>query len=372
MVSVSLTQLLVETIETVDLQDWKQHVANLDHVQRKHLLERWNRLGGVVNLQEEESRKRNPPEPQGSVTTTSEGPIPCEVLRQVLPFLTARDVGKLSLLTSPRMTQALGEEIIWKDICQKMWPKSHISTTTDYRWYFRQRQKPIALASDTLQPLPPPRALPNSDCWHLVLDVWNPQKQLVVSQRISSIDLLHKFVARATLTVPLEKPIEVGRLPRSNFSPCWDLPKFHEGWRARLDWIRTDIHKSNVLLETDFAWWKGWSQMGELTFLQRQRTRGLELTDRGHALQHRIVRSAARGSQWQGYLGLQFKVVLICEKRKSEETTSLVPFDFTKIRIEAIRLHENSIGDIQHNLFRKDPGWQHHGVELLHLLEKLC
>jgi hypothetical protein len=41
------------------------------------------------------------------------------------------------------------------------------------------------------------------------------------------------------------------------------------------------------------------------------------------------------------------------------------------LKLEAIRVHENSHGNIQHHLFRKDMGWQRHGVELAHLLADL-
>jgi hypothetical protein len=44
-----------------------------------------------------------------------------------------------------------------------------------------------------------------------------------------------------------------------------------------------------IIYVTSFFWWRGWSHIGELTFLQRQRNRGLELTDRGQWVQHRIV-----------------------------------------------------------------------------------
>jgi hypothetical protein len=128
--------------------------------------------------------------------------------------------------------------------------------------------------------------------------------------------------------------------------------------------------------------------VGELVFLQHERIRGLELTDRGKYIEHRIVRTSNKKqrdmSNWQGYLGLQFKMILMCSAAAGTRSTSSVdvdvnehhsavkvPFEFQKLKLEAIRVHENSYGNIQHNLFRKDVGWQRHGVELAHLLEEL-
>jgi hypothetical protein len=74
------------------------------------------------------------------------------------------------------------------------------------------------------------------------------------------------------------------------------------------------------------------------------------------------------------YLGLQFKLVLLCERLAAADPDDkeFVTFGFTKVRIEAIILHENSNGNIQHHLFRRDQGWQTHGITLSHLLDELC
>jgi hypothetical protein len=378
------------------VKDWEYQVATADDRALEDMFERWKQMGQRLKEEQKQrqqvtSRKDKVALHKDSSTSTTTCPIPPEVLRQVLPFLTAPELGRWLVLTNKSFMEVLGKETVWKAICETMWPNSKIpnkhSDVSSYQWYFQQRQKPVVLAaaasSETVLPKLAKNKTSTSD-WTLVVDVWRDNERLV-SQTILS-DQLDALCIQATVTVDLETPIEAGRLSRPK-GHGWNLPKTHEGWKARLQLFRNNQNQekespspassssssssmlSHVLLDTSFSWWRGWSHIGELTFLQRERNRGLELTDRGQWVQHRIVR--AKSPQWQGYLGFQCKVTLVCETTGEDDGDDMVRFDFTKVRIEAIRLHENAHGNITHNLFRKDEGWQKHGVELLNLIEEL-
>ena len=217
----------------------------------------------------------------------------------------------------------------------------------------------------------------------VVVDLWrkNPH-QLLFSE---TIDNLAELFEHASTTVPISTPMKVAKLSREK-PYAWHIPPLfqtsEDAVQVRVQLFRLDQRQSissttphcvaPVLLHTEFCLWRGWAKHGELTFVQRERSVGLQLTDRGQWIQHRIVQ--CRHPRWMNYLGLQFKVVLHCEPilSSSDDDDGLEVYGFTKVRIEAIRLHENSHGNIQHHLFRKDDGWQKHGVTLPHLLEELC
>ena len=199
------------------------------------------------------------------------------------------------------------------------------------------------------------------------------------------------MVTTGTLTVDLDIPVLAGQLLREPSCHCWNLKKSSfQGWSAHLHLFvsgreKQTLYQGHTLLDTSFLVWKGYSSTGELTFLQKERTSGLQLTDRGRYIQNRINNSSSttinndESKNWKNYLGLQFKVIFICEKteeqsaspRTSAKRSDMQVFSFTQARVEAIRLHETASGNIQHSLFRKDSGWQMHGVELLHLVEEL-
>jgi len=364
---------LIENILTVNTKELRNQISHLDNQQLEDLVKGWSQLGQFLEQQVKIRRETSQEEDHDGFSAEWACPIPPEVLRRTLPFLTAREVGRFMVLTSSSMAKVLGVDVVWKAICMKTWP--HFSLpgrrrSGYYQRYFQQRQKTVKLTSETLPPLSKPDSLHDKEGggrWMLVFDIWNPKNELVASKSLDSRASWEKFVAQACLTVDLDDPLIVGTLPRQKCH-CWNLPKSYDGWKARLHIFQNE--SCHALLDTDFSWWKGWSQTGELTFLQRERNHGLELTDRGHSIQHRIRRS--NSPQWQGYLGLQFKLILLCNKSKGPEIEgTLTRFEFSQVRIEAIRLHENAYGNIQHSLFRKDTGWEKHGVELLHLLEEL-
>eukprot|EP00980_Cylindrotheca_fusiformis_P011154 scaffold2557_cov121-Cylindrotheca_fusiformis.AAC.37 len=358
---------------------------DLDLRQLEGLLMRCLKLSQVLvakvqEKQVKESRKQpNTLDPSPS-RNSAHIPIPPEVLRQITPFLTAREMGRFFLLTSPHIATLLGMDKVWKDICTKLWPdctspNKAMIRDGDYQWYFRQRQKPITLEQDQLlQSLPPPNLQP--DDLTLCLDIYSGSNELVCTKTIdNSHNQVSEFVQAGSITLHLESLINVGALPLQSGCHCWNLPKSYPKWRARLHmFVHQDqeMKRGHTLLDTSFSVWRGFSENGELTFLQRVRTKGLHLTDRGQYLQHRIVTGARKTPNWRNFLGVQSKVILICEKVEDPMIESdLQRFCFTKVRLEAIRLHENSAGNVQHNLFRHDPGWKTHGVELLHLLEEL-
>jgi hypothetical protein len=380
--------LLLNMHDTVE--QWEdQATFDLNLHQLESLLMRCVKLSqvlvaGVQQKRMEESSK-NPILPNNSMTTRTFSdnlsvPIPPEVLRQMIPFLSAHDMGRLFLLTSPNMAQLLGTDRVWREICSKLWPDCMSSAQKllrdgYYQMYFRQRQKPITLDQDQLlQPLPKPRL--HADDLTLCLDIYNDTNELVSTKTIdNSQHQVTEFVQTGSLTINLDSLIDVGTLPRQSGCHCWNLPKSYPGWKARLHLFVQEGHKikrGHALLDTAFSAWRGWSENGELSFLQPQRTKGLYLTDRGRYIQHRIVTGSRKTPNWRHFLGVQSKVILVCEKvNDSWMASDMQRFCFTKVRVEAIRLHENSAGNVQHGLFRKDPGWKAHGVELLHLLEEL-
>jgi hypothetical protein len=223
----------------------------------------------------------------------------------------------------------------------------------------------------------------------VVVDLWRkkPEHQLLMSETIDTAQLADLW-EHASTTVPISTPMEVAKLPRQK-AHAWHIPPFFQSSddvvQIRVQLFHLDQeqqqqqqqvsstiphHAAPVLLDTEFCLWRGWAKHGEMTFVQRERSVGLELTDRGQWIQHRIVQ--CRHPRWMNYLGLQFKVVLICEPMSSTSNDEFVAYGFTKLQLEAIRLHENTHGNIQHHLFRKDDGWQKHGVTLAHLIEELC
>ncbi|KAL3939638.1 MAG: hypothetical protein SGBAC_005664 [Bacillariaceae sp.] len=367
-------------------------------------------------------------------------PIPSEVLRLLIPHLTANEMGRLFLLTSHQLVLMLGHNFVWKELCLKLWPDSlrsplgaaaeWMTTTTttstaidntnttatitnnhqnhnEFRWYFLQRQKSILLQQDErLKPLPKPKW--NPDYLTLGIDIYNDKGELVHTRTIDNfLSHVDDFVSNGTVTMHLEEPITVGNLPRGRGCHCWNLPKSYPGWRARLHLFANNVantkegddyctsqkasggddstnscngRQCHTMLDTGFSVWRGFSENGELTFIQKERTKGLQLTDRGRFLQHRIATGASKTPNWKNFLGLQAKVILVCEKTYSDVNTETTggndqsptqQFGFTSLRIQAIRLHETAVGNVQHSLYRKDSNWHTHGVELLHLLEEL-
>lgn len=310
-----------------------------------------------------------------------------EAMRQVLPFLTAVEVCRTFLLGCKSLIQDVGEELVWKSICEGTWGRRNgsadllthpvIGMAGTYKNYFFERNKPISLASEELSPIP--TAALSSARLSLTVDLWKDSDTLLST----TVDGLSSLVTQSSITVPLRIAIEVGQLPREK-AHQWNLPNFFEGGtgRARLQLFRAGVHsegngstpttpllQSSTVLDTEYSFWLGWAKYGEMTFLQQQRTVGLEMTDRGRWIQNRII--DCRHPQWMGYRGLQFKMVLMCEQLQTEGDPEFIRFGFTKARIEAIRLHENTHGNIRHHIFRKDQGWQKHGVTLNHLLNEL-
>lgn len=330
----------------------------------------------VQQKQVDESSKNQRLHYPSSKSDKSTGPFPPEVLRQTIPFLSAHEVGQLFLLTNSQMAHLLGTDVIWREICLKLWPDSCTAQIIrNFRWYFRERQKPITLEQDLLlESMPKPKLHPDNVT--LCLDIYNDRHSLVCTKTIdNSQNQVSDFVHTGSTTIHLESLIDVGLLPRQSGCHCWNLPKSYPAWTARLHLLVNDGHElkqGHTLLDTSFSVWRGWSSNGELTFLQRIRTKGLHLTDRGRYIQHRIVTGCRNTPNWRNFLGMQSKVILVCEKVIDDDSLSgLQRFCFTKVRLEAIRIHENSAGNVQHSLFRKDPGWKAHDVQLLHLLEEL-
>ena len=388
-----------------------------------------------------------------TTTTTmplSDGRITAEVVRQVLTFLSPTDAGRWLLLTSKSFTEMIGEELVWKTLCEKHQllfpPPSNSSSESkesgsggghtaeiDYKTYFQQRRcRPIHLAcSNTLQPLKTSPSTTYED-WNVVVDVWcESNSDESTNPRIS------KWLSRNQIQELLEYgkvTIEDGFAPILNRKHVqekahgWNLPtEYNDQWRARIQLFRKKKKSSSassnksgkattatnataedddggkVLLDTNFTVWRPWSSSGELTFIQKNRNNGLALTDRGQGFEYRIIRStrtprttnvgASRRTQtkrtnWEGYLGFQGKLVLLCEKyqrpqpKNDNDSTSrggddegqqqMISFAFTKIRLELIRLHENEHGNIRHYLFCPDnSGWNRHGIHVLHLIEEL-
>jgi hypothetical protein len=365
----------------------EDQATDLDKQQLESLFMLCNRLSNVLACQVQEQRSNATPLFSRRYSISSgmpssnyiHNPIHSEVLRQIIPFLSAKEMGRLFLLTSRQLISVLGSDYIWKEISAKFWPDFPIKQSLPatiikpgyYRWYFKKRNQRINFQSGNLKSLPKPKLDP--DTMTACVDIYNEMNELVCTRTIDSTqEEINQFVFTGTVTIKLESSIRVGELQKQKCH-CWNLPKSYPGWSAHLSLFLQGTEsrppKAFTLLHTKFSVWKGWSENGELTFIQRERTKGLQLTDRGSYIQHRIV-SRNTYSNWRNYLGLQTKVVLLCDK-VSGNKKEYQNFGFTQVRIEAIRLHQSSAGNIRHSLFRKDKGWSEHGVELLHLLEEL-
>ena len=392
---------LLDCILSVDATVFGSEVARLDDRSFHLLTQRFKVYNDIVQ-KEERSRLAIHQEgsspipikikPSSSNIDHSETVVPPEALRQAMRsgFLTVPELGRFLLLTCKSFVQLLGKEHVYRHLCHTQWPNTASVPTSlieahGYQWLFNHRLGRIILQpkAGELSPLAPPMI--SSRDLQFYISVSNGRKE-IISESIVSPEQIHELLTQATVTIDLQHPIPVTSLP-VNRCHCWNLP----GTDAYQDWSATVhlLHLGNnnhansschCLLDTGFCLWRGWSEVGELVFLQRERIRGLELTDRGKYIEHRIVRTSNSGSvttrrrdmsNWQGYLGLQFKMTLMCIAAKGTSTAAKVPFEFQKLKLEAIRVHENSHGNIQHHLFRKDAGWQRHGVELSHLLEEL-
>ena len=304
--------------------------------------------------------------------------IPPEVLRQVMRsgYLSTREIARLFLFTCKSFAAVLGHEYVYRHLCFSRWqnmaaiPRSIIEAR-GFQWLYRRRLAGVLLQDKDgdLTQLPPP-ALSSTSITFLI-SVWNGEKE-IVSLPVNSSHQIHDFLTQASMTLELQTPIAVASLPAERCH-CWNLPRVdvYVNWRATVHFLRLDTNQCYCLLDTPFKLWRGWNEIGELTFVQRERIRGLELTDRGKFIEHRIVQTSSIRDSWYGYIGLQFKLILICSAGPKRPSAKEILFEYQQLRLEAIRLHENSYGNIQHNLFRKDAGWQKHGVELLHLLEEL-
>ena len=357
---------------------------------------------------------------RSTIDTVSPSP-PTEVLRQLtrIPgcFLTTKELGIFLLLTCKSFRHVLGEDYIWKQLCSSKWPESESilsffidnkdSTSEGYEALFRQLSRGTILQVPnrlSQNPIPSPRLSLARDKMAFMITVWDGFNRVVVAETFQSIGQILELFASGTVTIDLASPIVVGELPQ-NHCHCWNLPRSraYAGWRATVHFFVRSKYRLNAgpnnnslswecfnILDSNFQWWRGWSKEGELTLLQRDQRSGLDISDMGKCLEHRIIRSSgyvlpteARSSQhhprgWPpGYLGLQFKIVLTCSQRQrprrqgQQASRSNVIYDFQKLKLEAVRAHEKSDGSVQHYLFRKDEGWQQHGVELLHLMSEL-
>ena len=354
----------------------------------------------------------------GIVDTVS---MPTEVLRQLtrIPgcFLTTKELGKFLLLTCKSFQQVLGEDYIYKQLCISKWPESESirsifidskdTTIEGYEALFCQllRGSTLQVSNRLSQDsIPSPALSLARDKMAFMITVRDGHNRVVVAETIQSIGQILELFSRGTVTVGLSSPIVVGELPQHRCY-CWNLPRSsaYSGWSATVHFFVSSKCRLHVgskddslswecfnILDSDFPWWRGWSKEGELTLLQRDQRSGLDVSERGKCLEHRIIRSSgyvlpteAPPSQhhprgWPpGYLGLQFKLVLICSQRQStsrrvqQASHDNVTYEFQKLKLEAVRAHEKSDGSVQHYLFRKDEGWQMHGVELLHLMSEL-
>jgi hypothetical protein len=407
---------LLDRILSVDVAVFGGELASLDD-RSFHLLSQRFKVCNDIVQNEEYSRlaihqEGSSPIPVPIPINPSSSVLPPEALRQAMRsgFLTVQELGRLLLLTCKSFIQVIGHEHVYRHLCHTRWPNTDSVPTSliearGYQWLFYHRLGRILLQPKEgelqLCPLTPPTI--SSRDLQFYISISNGPKE-IISEVIVSPEQVHELLTQATVTIDLQHPVHVASLP-DNRCHCWNLPETdaYQDWSATVHLLHlgnnnhanANSSSCHCLLDTGFCSWRGWSQVGELVFMQNERTRGLELTDRGKYIEHRIVRTSntsttqqremsMSNTNWQGYLGLQFKMVLLCSSAATAGTSSVVdmnmdehpamtqvPFEFQKLKLEAIRVHENSQGNIQHNLFRNDVGWQRHGVELAHLLEEL-
>lgn len=350
---------------SIRLDELQTHLKNLERNRRA-----WQQTHEPIHFDvEQHDGIQNPNAMIGGLQ------LPIEALRLVIPFLEAKDVARFYLLCNKSLAHQVGIETVYKALCERTWPQIHSlllsACESSYKVYFRKHQAPIVFMENDLPLLDPPRIRADSRQMILALDFWRDRSESIMISEHSA-DLQELWNTGCT-SISVSDPVEVAQLPREA-ARGWNL----DDTVASLDYSRVrlqlfhinDSINAPVLLDSDFHVYRGYPQNGEMTYLQQDRSNGLRLTGRGQWIQHRIKQ--CRHPKWMGYFGLQFKVILFCERLPEQDPDeNFVRYGFTRFRIEATRLHETAHGNTHHGIFRKGDGWEKHGVTLLHLVEEL-
>jgi hypothetical protein len=87
-------------------------------------------------------------------------PLSLEGIRQVAQsgFLNTKEMGRVFLLTSPKITRQIGNEFIWDSLCSSILPDLALIpglSTYSHEWIFREFSKPVSVPSSRRHQFPP-------------------------------------------------------------------------------------------------------------------------------------------------------------------------------------------------------------------------
>ena len=328
------------------------------------------------------ARRRRRPERRRSLRLMDKVcSIPTEVIRQVTrsEFLTSQETGRLLLLACSSISRDYGgPSSVWQDLCLTKWKNSRqvpqaIIQTRGYEWLFRQKSQGLARRLDWPE-LPPPTTLQPSQL-QFYISITKDNKE-IVSQVLEG-EKLEQLFTTGEVAWTLPEPVRVlDNLPCTSSScPC-PLDQYNASIHA----LRLDTNECCCVHDTTLRKWKPWKEqdeenermdsscyngkpIGSLGF--RNTYLELELTDQGHALEHRIQRvldPSTRFDECDPYKGFHFRPTLLCIESPTDNQKH-----FTQLKVAAMYFSKS--GDA--NIFNSKEQTESHGVSLLHLVEQL-
>jgi hypothetical protein len=341
--------------------------------------------------------------------------IPTEVLRQIKcsDFLATEELGRFLLLVSKSITKDLGgNEPVWYDICRSRWknsllvPKSLIQAR-GYQWLFQQRYQRLAMRlTSPLKALSPPSLQPEN--LQLLISIHVGPKE--ISSEILSGEALHQLLQTGEVDWSLAIPIKLqDQLVSKKRLQKPRTTDFHK-WVATIHAIRLDTNRCCLLHQSTCRAWWNWSQetgvggsegddnTSDLRWRQarpasdtaaatasssssedvidgatpkgcvgfRANQLGLELSERGKALEHRIRQEEVvdRFDEADTFQGIVVEPTILCVE---PDGGSVQDRQFTKIKLRAKRFFKSGYCCV----FNSTGVSANNGVTFLHLLEEL-
>jgi hypothetical protein len=327
------------------------------------------------------ARRRRHPERRRSLRLMDKVcSIPTEVIRQVTRsgFLTSPEAGSLLLLTCSSILRDYGgSSSVWQDLCLTKWKNSlqlpqSLIQTRGYEWIFRQKSQGLARRLDWPELLPP--TLQPSQLQFYISITRNNKE--IVSQVLEGAKL-EELLTTGEVAWTLPEPVRV-----LDDLPCTSstAPSLLDQYNASIHALRLDTNECCCVHDTTLRKWSPWKEqdeenermdsscyngkpIGSLGF--RNTYLELDLTDHGHALEHRIQRvldPSTRFEECDPYKGFHFRPTLLCVESPTDNQRH-----FTQLKVAAIYFSKSG-GSHTYNSQEQS---ESHGVSLLHLVEQL-
>jgi hypothetical protein len=326
-------------------------------------------------------RRRRRPERRRSLRLMDKAcSIPTEVIRQVTrsEFLTSEEAGRLLLLTCSSIPRDYGgPSSVWQDLCLSKWKNSlqvpqSLIKPRGYEWLFRQKSQGLARRLDW-PALPPPTLQPSQ--LQFLISITKNNKE-IVSQVLEG-DKLEQLFTAGEVAWTLPEPVRIlDDLPRTSSTS----PSSMDQYSASIHALRLDTNACCCVHDTTLRKWSPWKKQGEenermdascyngkpigsLGF--RNTYIELDLTDLGHALEHRIQRvldPSTRFDECDPYKGFHFRPTLLCVESPTDNQ-----MHFTQLKVAATYFSKS--GDS--SIYNSQEQTESHGVSLMHLVEQL-